>query len=176
VSRRVGERVEEAVEDCGSAPSRGRGSPDARAKVFARGCEQWLAARLRLLDAEKELTRRGDELAHQRQALPWVAIEKEYDPGAVDYNYRTADFRPAEQSPALIEIASGAGVDAVTYRKDGPGMSAFALEDPVVHHTYSAYGRGVDGIWGMYSWLDRAPRGRNEAGMWWRRHDEYQTA
>jgi Bacterial protein of unknown function (DUF899) len=34
-------------------------------------------------------------------------------------------------------------------------------------------GRGVDGLWGMYSWLDRAPLGRNETGMWWRRHDEY---
>jgi len=33
----------------------------------------------------------------------------------------------------------------------------------------------VDGLWGMYQWLDRAPLGRNEteAGFWWRRHDEY---
>jgi len=31
----------------------------------------------------------------------------------------------------------------------------------------------VDGLWGMYQWLDRAPKGRNEAGVWWRRHDEY---
>ena len=54
-----------------------------------------------------------------------------------------------------------------------PGMSAFALEDGVVYHTYSAYARGLDGLWGMYQWLDRAPYGRNESGMWWRRHDEY---
>ena len=53
-------------------------------------------------------------------------------------------------------------------------MSAFAREDGVVYHTYSAYGRGVDGLWGMYSWLDRAPLGRNEDGIWWRRHDEYE--
>ncbi|HEX2459042.1 MAG TPA: DUF899 family protein, partial [Vicinamibacterales bacterium] len=60
------------------------------------------------------------------------------------------------------------------------GMSAFALEDGVVYHTYSAYSRGVDGLWGMYQWLDRAPRGRNEPGThapfaqgWIRRHDEY---
>ena len=53
-------------------------------------------------------------------------------------------------------------------------MSAFVLEDGVVYHTYSAYERGVDGVWGMYQWLDRAPKGRNETGvLWWRRHDEY---
>ena len=35
---------------------------------------------------------------------------------------------------------------------------------------------GVDGVWGMYQWLDRAPLGRNEAGLsgpWWRHHDKY---
>jgi hypothetical protein len=42
-----------------------------------------------------------------------------------------------------------------------------------VYHTYSAYARGLDGLWGMYQWLDRAPRGRNETGVWFRRHDEY---
>jgi predicted dithiol-disulfide oxidoreductase (DUF899 family) len=240
--------------------------------------EEWLTARLELLDAEKELTRRGDELAQLRQELPWVAIDKEYrfetdegtaslaelfggrsqlivyhfmfgpdftagcpscsaiadgfsgsvvhlinhdvaftavsraplaklqsykrrmgwsfpwassfesdfnhdfhvshsdqewQSGAVDYNFRSSDFRPSEESPGLIEIASGAGTDPVTFRKEGPGMSAFALEDGVVFHTYSAYGRGVDGLWGMYAWLDRAARGRNESGIWWRRHDEY---
>src|SRR5919206_2096196 len=40
--------------------------------------EQWLAARLELLEAEKEHTRRSDELARRRQALPWVPVEKEY--------------------------------------------------------------------------------------------------
>src|SRR5437870_5839464 len=40
--------------------------------------QEWLAARLELLDAEKELTRRGDELARQREQLPWVRIEKDY--------------------------------------------------------------------------------------------------
>jgi len=38
----------------------------------------WLAARLELLKAEKELTRRSDDLARQRQELPWVPIDKEY--------------------------------------------------------------------------------------------------
>jgi predicted dithiol-disulfide oxidoreductase (DUF899 family) len=40
-------------------------------------------------------------------------------------------------------------------------------------HTYSAYSRGLDGVWGMYQWLDRTPKGRNETGAWFRRHDEY---
>jgi len=57
--------------------------------------------------------------------------------------------------------------------KDMPGMSAFALEDGVVHHTYSAYARGGDVLWGMYQWLDRAPKGRNETGQWFRLRDEY---
>jgi predicted dithiol-disulfide oxidoreductase (DUF899 family) len=243
--------------------------------------EEWLAARLELLDAEKELTRRGDELARLRRELPRVAIDKEYvfdtdegraslvdlfdgrsqllvyhfmfgpdftagcpscsaiadgfsgsvvhltnhdvaftavsraplaklqaykrrmgwtfpwassfesdfnhdfrvfhsdeewRSGAVEYNFRTADFRPSEESPMLLEIASGAGTDPATFRKEGPGLSAFVLEDGVVFHTYSAYGRGLDAVWGMYSWLDRAPLGRNENGIWWRRHDEYEGA
>jgi predicted dithiol-disulfide oxidoreductase (DUF899 family) len=54
-------------------------------------------------------------------------------------------------------------------------MSAFVLDDGVVYHTYSAYERGLDVLWGMYQWLDRAPLGRNETGVWWRRHDEYGT-
>jgi predicted dithiol-disulfide oxidoreductase (DUF899 family) len=242
--------------------------------------EEWLAARLELLEAEKALTRRSDELAQRRQELPWVRIDKEYrfetddgtrtlaelfdgrsqlltyhfmfgpdysagcpscsaiadgfdgsvvhlsnhdvafcavsraplpklraykrrmgwsfpwassadgdfnydfhvthteeewESGAVEYNFRTVDFRPAEQSPVLAEFASRVGTDFATYRREGPGMSAFALEDGVVYHTYSAYERGIDGLWGMYQWLDRAPLGRNETGFWWQRHDEYDS-
>ena len=240
--------------------------------------EEWLAARLELLEAEKALTRRSDELSRQRQELPWVAIEKEYrfetdqgvasladlfrgrsqlliyhfmfgpeytagcpscsaiadgfdgsivhlenhdvafsavsraplaklqeykrrmgwsfpwasslgsdfnydlhvshteeewQSGAVEYNFREVDFRAAEESPALAEWASAVGTDFATYRREGPGVSAFVLEGDVVYHTYSAYERGVDGLWAMNQWLDRAPRGRNETGFWWRRRDEY---
>jgi predicted dithiol-disulfide oxidoreductase (DUF899 family) len=67
------------------------------------------------------------------------------------------------------------GTDVATYTRERPGMSAFALEDGVVYHTYSAYARGLDGLWGMYQWLDRAPLGRNETDLWFRRHDEYDT-
>jgi predicted dithiol-disulfide oxidoreductase (DUF899 family) len=97
--------------------------------------------------------------------------------GAGEYNFRSMDLRPAlqsgEVSPGASQHASACGVDWVTYVREQPGMSAFALEDGVVYHTYSAYARGLDGLWGMYQWLDRAPRGRNETGPWWRRHDEY---
>ena len=244
--------------------------------------EEWLAARLELLAAEKALTRRSDEVARQRRELPWVRIGKEYrfdtdggpaslaglfqgrsqllvyhfmfgpdytagcpscsaiadgfsgsvvhlanhdvtltavsraplakiqaykrrmgwsfpfascygsdfgydfqaghtkeewDAGAVEYNFRVTDLRP----PAGEEGARNAwteeivGTDWETYRRELPGLSAFALEDGVVYHTYSAYERGLDAIWGMYQWLDRAPLGRNENGHWWRRHDEYGT-
>jgi predicted dithiol-disulfide oxidoreductase (DUF899 family) len=242
--------------------------------------EQWLAARLELLEAEKELTRRSDELALMRQELPWVPIEKEYtfetdegtaslaelfkgrsqllmyhfmfgpdftagcpscsaiadgfagsvvhlanhdvaftavsraplaklqayrermdwrfpwassfgsdfnydfqaghteaqsEAGAVEYNFRPvpAPAPGATDSPVLTEIAAGAGVDPATFTREKPGVSAFALQDGVVYHTYSGYARGLDGLWGMYQWLDRAPLGRNESGFWWRRHDEY---
>ena len=246
--------------------------------------EQWLAARLELLEAEKALTRRGDELARWRQELPWVRVDKEYrfetdegtasladlftgrsqlliyhfmfgpeytagcpscsaiadgfdgfvvhlanhdvtlcavsraplaklqafkrrmgwsfpwassfdtdfnydfqvahteeqqQSGAVEYNFRTTDMRPVLEAGVEglwgTEIASTVGTDWATYRREGPGVSAFALEDGVVYHTYSAYERGVDGLWGMYQWLDRAPLGRNETGFWYRRHDEYDS-
>ena len=243
--------------------------------------EEWLAARLELLEAEKALTRRSDELARWRQELPWVRIDKEYrfetdegtasladlfrgrsqlliyhfmfgpeytagcpscsaiadgfngsvvhlanhdvtlcavsraplaklqaykrrmgwsfpwassfdsdfnydfhaahtreqwQSGFVEYNFRAMDVRPpeaGEESPMLAEISASVGTDWPTYRREGPGVSAFALEDGVVYHTYSAYERGLDVLWGMYQWLDRAPLGRNETGFWWRRHDEY---
>jgi predicted dithiol-disulfide oxidoreductase (DUF899 family) len=109
--------------------------------------------------------------------------------GVVEYNFRPMDVRPSleggEDSP-LARVAAGAGTDAATFTREAPGMSAFALDDGGVYHTYSAYARGLDGLWGMYQWLDRAPRGRNEsldvgsgdlsAGVWYRRHDEYGRA
>jgi predicted dithiol-disulfide oxidoreductase (DUF899 family) len=245
--------------------------------------EEWLASRLELLEAEKALTRRSDELARRRQELPWVRIDKKYrfetdggtasladlfdgrsqllvyhfmfgpdyaagcpscsaiadgfdgsvvhlanhdvtlcavsraplaqlrafkqrmgwsfpwassfdsdfnydfqaaytkgewESGAVEYNFRPMDLRPAsgEERARLNEFAASmVGTDYETYRREGPGMSAFVLEDGVVYHTYSAYTRGLDGLWSMYQWLDRAPLGRNETGHWWRRHDEYDS-
>jgi predicted dithiol-disulfide oxidoreductase (DUF899 family) len=65
------------------------------------------------------------------------------------------------------------GTDVAAYRRERPGMSAFAIEDGAVYHTYSTYARGLDGLWGMYQWLDRASRGRNETTAWWHHHDAY---
>jgi predicted dithiol-disulfide oxidoreductase (DUF899 family) len=242
--------------------------------------KEWLTARLELLEAEKELTRRSDELAQRRQALPWVRIDKEYRfetdegsgslkdlfrgrsqllvyhfmfgadynagcpscsaiadgfngivvhlgnhdvtlsavsraplaklqaykrrlgwtfpwasslgsdfnsdfnvsvteqqqrEGSVDYNYRrSAPVADAGALPQIVaQFAARCGTDAPTFVRERPGMSTFVLEDGVVYHTYSAYARGLDGLWGMYQWLDRAPKGRNETGAWWRRNDEY---
>jgi predicted dithiol-disulfide oxidoreductase (DUF899 family) len=245
--------------------------------------EEWLAARLELLKAEKDLTHRSDELARRRQQLPWVPINKGYrfetDEGSAsladlfggrsqllvyhfmfgpdyqagcascssiadgfngfavhlanhdvmlwavslatlaklqafkrlmgwtfpwasseggDFNFdfnisftqeqqRTGDLKYNYQRPTAARdpysgkttvtvpqaMAEMSGVDLATYTRQGPGMSAFALEGGVVYHTYSTYARGLDSLWGMYQWLDRAPRGRNETSAWLRHHDQY---
>ena len=245
--------------------------------------EEWLRARIELLKAEKELTRRSDELALQRQELPWVPVNKGYrfdiNDGSAsladlfqgrsqllvyhfmfgpdytagcpscsmiadgfngftihlanhdvtlmavsraplaklqaykrrmgwtfpwassfggDFNFDfSVGFSEAQQSKEGIEYnyrrekvfqsrliqengvktvenhATMCGTDMPTYLRERPGVSAFVLDDGIVYHTYSAYARGLDGLWGMYQWLDRAPKGRNEAGPWWKRHDEY---
>jgi predicted dithiol-disulfide oxidoreductase (DUF899 family) len=242
--------------------------------------QEWLAARLDLLRVEKELTHRSDAVARQRQALPWVRIEKDYvfdtdggkrslrdlfagrsqllvyhfmfgpdwsagcpscsmiadgfngldthlahhdvmlwavsraplsklqaykkrmgwsfpwasssdsdfnfdydvafteeqqRAGGIEYNY-ARDSHAMDMVPApepVAKLAASCGTDAPAYSRDRPGMSAFVIEDGAVYHTYSTYARGVDAIWGIYPWLDRAAKGRNEAGIWWRRRDEY---
>ena len=243
--------------------------------------QQWLAARLDLLQAEKELTRRSDALAQQRQALPWVRVDKPYRfetdagpatledlfrgrsqllvyhfmfgpdykagcpscsmiadgfegfavhlanhdvalsavsraplpklqaykrrmgwtfpwassaggdfnfdfniafteeqqrAGTIEYNFERGGHAMDESAkwPApVVQFAQTCGTDAPTYTRDRPGMSAFVLEDGAIYHTYSTYARGLDGLWGAFQWLDRAPLGRNEKGVWWKRHDEY---
>ena len=109
--------------------------------------------------------------------------EEQQREGGIEYNYQRegawqiptrvfeSDVR-GDEGP-VAKMAAMTGTDAATYTRDRPGMSAFVLEDGVAYHTYSTYARGLDGLWGMYQWLDRAPRGRNETGVWWRRHDEY---
>jgi predicted dithiol-disulfide oxidoreductase (DUF899 family) len=96
--------------------------------------------------------------------------------GTVEYNYRrAAPVAAVSAYPAPVTgFAATCGTDVPTYRRERPGVSAFVLENGIVYHTYAAQARGLDGLWGMYAWLDRAPRGRNESGgPWWRRHDEY---
>jgi predicted dithiol-disulfide oxidoreductase (DUF899 family) len=101
--------------------------------------------------------------------------EEQQREGRIEYNYRREAplVREAGGDEGAVTFAAMSGTDAATYTRERPGMSAFVLEDGIVYHTYSTYARGLDGLWGMYQWLDRAPKGRNEAGVWWRRHDEY---
>jgi predicted dithiol-disulfide oxidoreductase (DUF899 family) len=109
--------------------------------------------------------------------------EKQQREGGIEYNYRRepamtddgiGDSLTKRGEGPVAENADVTGTDVATYTRERPGMSAFALEGGVVYHTYSAYARGLDALWGMYAWLDRAPKGRNEAGIWWRRHNEYE--
>jgi predicted dithiol-disulfide oxidoreductase (DUF899 family) len=106
--------------------------------------------------------------------------EEQQQSGVVEYNFRAMDTRSDLSDQQTLAVF---GTNVATATREAPGMSAFALEDGAVYHTYSAYIRGLDGLWGMYQWLDRAPRGRNETmvrgfgrlrgGFWYRRHDEY---
>jgi predicted dithiol-disulfide oxidoreductase (DUF899 family) len=256
--------------------------------------KQWLSARLKLLEVEKELTRRSDELARRRQNLPWVRIEKNYQfeteegnvslanlfegrsqlliyhfmfgpdytagcpacsaiadgfnglevhlanhdvtlsavsrapiaklqaykkrmgwtfpwasslgsdfnsdfsvwfteeqqrKGGIEYNYEREKAvrdprsgkaakkgRSRDDQGGEAKFAAMTGTDVLTYSRERPGMSSFVIEDDIVYHTYSTYARGLDILWGMYQWLDRAPKGRNENGLWFRRHDEYDNS
>jgi predicted dithiol-disulfide oxidoreductase (DUF899 family) len=108
--------------------------------------------------------------------------EEEQRNGDIEYNYHReaawtqlgiGDALTKQGEDPVSQNAAMTGTDVAAYTRERPGMSAFVLEDGVVYHAYSAFSRGVDGLWGMYQWLDRAPKGRNETGMWWRRHDEY---
>ncbi len=240
--------------------------------------DQWRAARVELLAAEKELTHRSDELAKRRQELPWVRIDKPYRfdtdagsasladlfagrsqliiyhfmfgpdytagcpacssiadgfngsavhlanhdvtlmavsraplaklqaykrrmgwsfpwassfetdfnddfgvriteaqqrKGGAEYNFQREESWVPADGEGPTEFAAMTGTDVATYVRERPGMSAFVRDGGAVYHTYSAYARGLDGLWGMYQWLDRAPLGRNETGLWFRRHDEY---
>ena len=115
----------------------------------------------------------------------WFSEEQQRK-GGIEYNYErekairdtrarkaSKKGRSREGQGAEAEIAAMAGTDVLTYTRERPGMSSFVLEDGIVYHTYSTYARGLDILWGMYQWLDRAPKGRNETGLWFRRHDEY---
>ncbi|HEX4265895.1 MAG TPA: thioredoxin family protein [Verrucomicrobiae bacterium] len=109
--------------------------------------------------------------------------------GKVEYNYRREPAAIAERATEgkksrewhkepedggpVADVAALCGVDAATFIRERPGMSAFTFENGNVYHTYSAFSRGLDGLWGLYQWLDRAPKGRNETGFWFRRRDEY---
>lgn len=109
--------------------------------------------------------------------------EQQSDEG-IEYNYqREPELKRRENADPHIPTRAGvdgpeliakmSGVDVATYARERPGLSAFVLENGVVYHSYSTFSRGLDDLWGMYKWLDRAPKGRNETGIWFRRHNEY---
>jgi predicted dithiol-disulfide oxidoreductase (DUF899 family) len=105
--------------------------------------------------------------------------EEQQRKGTIEYNYERGGHAmdaTAEVPQPVAANAAMAGTDVATYTRERPGMSTFVLEDGGVYHNYSTYARGLDGLWGMYQWLDRAPKGRNETGVWWHRHDEYDKA
>jgi predicted dithiol-disulfide oxidoreductase (DUF899 family) len=104
--------------------------------------------------------------------------EEQQRTGNTEYNFERGKhvIDRLEFPPPVVEFAKNCGTDAATFTRDRPGMSTFKLEDGVIYHTYSTYARGLDGLWGMYQWLDRAPLGRNEQGLWWKRNDEYARA
>jgi predicted dithiol-disulfide oxidoreductase (DUF899 family) len=128
--------------------------------------------------------------AHKERAgwsFPWASsfgsdFNQDYFVGLTDalqdegyqYNFEEKPPIPRESKGAPDGHAAMCGVDLRTFLKELPGMSAFVLEDGEVYHTYSTYARGLDGLWGAYQWLDRAPLGRNEpGGPWWKRRYEY---
>ncbi len=111
--------------------------------------------------------------------------EKQQLEGGIEYNFRREPAWPVRngegfasrmEGTPVADTAAMTGTDVATFTRERPGVSTFVLENGVIYHTYSAYARGLDGLWGMYQWLDRAPKGRNETGIWWRRHDEYQPS
>ena len=232
--------------------------------------EEWQAERQALLQDEKELTRRGDELARKRRELPWVPVDKDYrfetgagtrsladlfdgrsqllvyhfmfgpsytagcpvcssiadtlapqavhlrardttlllasraplerllayrdrmgwpiewvssagsdfnrDLGFVSTEEELKPFLEGEIPPVVEQMAEAAGTSVAGYVAEGPGLSAYALEDGTVYRTYVTTARGLEPAMAYYGLLDRTARGRHEEGElehWLRRHDEY---
>lgn len=111
-----------------------------------------------------------DEIEEYRRRMGW-SFRWASSHGS-DFNF---DFGVSSTEERPLLEYNFAPVEEVWFG-ERPGMSAFALQDDAVLHTYSAYSRGLDATWGVYTWLDRAPKGRNEDGYWHRRHDEYEWA
>jgi predicted dithiol-disulfide oxidoreductase (DUF899 family) len=110
-----------------------------------------------------------------------VSFTREQQRDGIEYNYRAMsgeDLAPILESDVgpVAELAAACGTDPAGYMAEAPGMSAFALSEGAVFHTYSSFARGVEFLMEYYPLLDRAPKGRNETGLWMRRHDEYGSA
>jgi predicted dithiol-disulfide oxidoreductase (DUF899 family) len=109
-----------------------------------------------------------------------VSFTEEQRQGGAEYNFEPVDFDKvvAEfgQSESIVEAAASCGTDLEGYvTSEGPGLTAFALEDGVVYHTYTAYAPESDFIVGSQQILDRAPR-EPSAGFPILRRDELEDA
>jgi predicted dithiol-disulfide oxidoreductase (DUF899 family) len=85
-------------------------------------------------------------------------------------------FLEGEIHPTVTQMADASGTDVAGYVAEGPGLSAYALEDGVAYRTYVTTARGLEPSMAYYGLLDRTARGRHEEGElehWLRRHDEY---
>lgn len=113
-------------------------------------------------------------------SFPWVSSQGSdfnFDFGASHTEEQLRPFLEGDVGPTVTELAAACGTDPAGYVAEGPGLSAFALEDGVVYHTYSTYRRGLEIMLGYYGLLDRTPKGRDEGDppeLWIRRHDEYE--
>ena len=115
--------------------------------------------------------------------MPWVSSadsEFNFDLGYSRNEEQTreaiAPMLEAGAPPGVDQNARSSGTDVTGYLTQGPGFSAFALEDGTVYQTYATTARGVEFLMGYYGILDRAPKGRDEDGsfqLWIRRPDEY---
>jgi predicted dithiol-disulfide oxidoreductase (DUF899 family) len=115
-------------------------------------------------------------------AIPWASsANSEFN---TDFGYSSSEEQTrawvteslASLPPIVESNARASGTDIVGYLTEGPGFTAFALDDGVVYQTYSTGWRGLEFLMGYYGILDRAPKGRDEGEgwqLWIRRHDEY---
>jgi predicted dithiol-disulfide oxidoreductase (DUF899 family) len=118
--------------------------------------------------------------------FPWVSsagsdFNFDYGVSYTDQQVREhmGPILECDPPPILLQMATATGTDVPGYVSEAPGMSAFAMADGAVHHTYSTHARGLEFLMGYYPILDRAPKGRDEGGpseFWIRRHDEYTPA
>jgi len=117
-----------------------------------------------------------DKLLAYRERMGWSFPWASSHGSEFNFDFGVS-FTPEQQASGADYNFRRVGPDGGMPVEEMPGMSAFALTDGAVHHTYSAYARGLDGLWGAYQWLDRAPLGRNEADgpNWMRRHDQYEA-
>jgi predicted dithiol-disulfide oxidoreductase (DUF899 family) len=115
-------------------------------------------------------------------SFPWVSsldTDFRFDFGFSQPDEQAAQLAQGDLPPAVAEMAARSGTDSARYLTEAPGLSAFALEDDAVYHTYSTTSRGLEFLMVFYPMLDRVPKGRNEEGetdFWLHRHDEYEEA